>query len=263
MIRADDFERALARLIEAAGERERVDIPETQAISYIEEITGDHDRAIEHWEELSEKLRRWTVRNGRAVQWNFVRNAVQIRALPTAEELQNAAMLYEQETPVLLEQRIRSLSGIEFEHFLGVVLGRLPQFRNISLTRPSRDDGIDFKGIYVAEHASPHFALVGQAIVIGQAKQTSAAVNASDARDFIGALDTAGERRTVGLLISTSGFTEPALQALKRSRYFIITWGMSELLAVSQSSITRRIDVAFTLPDETFWDELLGRTNTS
>jgi hypothetical protein len=260
---ADQFEAVVARLIKAAENRERLDIPEQEVIGYIEELTGDHDKAVEAWESVAAGLRNWIVRGGYALQWNFIGNVVRVRALPTAEELESAAELYELATPLDLEERIKKLSGVEFERFLGEVLGTLPQLRHVSVTQPSRDGGIDFKGTYVAEHASPHFTLVGQATVIGQAKQISAPLAVDKARDFIGALDTAGERRVLGILVSTGGFTEPALDALRRSRFFIITWGLKDLLDISQAATTRRIQVSFSMPDETFWDELLGRTKTS
>lgn len=263
MSSADQFEAVVARLIKAAANSERVDIPESEVIKYIEEVTGDHEKAVEVWETIAVGLRNWIVRGGYALQWNFIRNVVRVRALPTAEELQSAAELYELATPLDLEERIKKLSGLEFERFLGAVLGTLPQLRHVYVTPPSRDGGIDFRGAYVAEHASPHFTLVGQASVIGQAKQISAPLSVDKARDFVGALDTAGERRVLGILVSTGGFTEPALDTLRRSRFFIITWGLKDLLDISRAATTTRIQVSFSIPDETFWDELLGRTKTS
>src|SRR5436190_54616 len=146
MIRADLFETMLQRLIDLAGVSERIDITEKQTISVIEDILCDRDEALVAWDEFSLQLRRWTVRSAKAIQWNFIGSVVRIRTLPKAEELEGAAELYEHATPLDLEQRVRSLSGIEFEHFLGAILGRLPQFRNIAVTRPSRDEGIDVRG---------------------------------------------------------------------------------------------------------------------
>jgi nicotinic acid phosphoribosyltransferase len=94
--------------------------------------------------------------------------------------------------------------------------------------------------------------------LIGQAKQVAAPITAPTARSFIGAIDTAGVQHAVGLFVSTAGFTQQAISALGKSRYPIVTWGMTEILAKAAPIATRQVDISFTVPDETFWSEISG-----
>jgi hypothetical protein len=248
------FELLVAWLIKKAGTSERFDVTEEEVITFIQsELNIDRVSAIVEWQEISDLFReKKIVRDGYLVQWHMFRSAFQVRRLATAEEIQSTAELYQLSTSDEIARRIRGLTGIEFEHFITTVLSRRSEYRNLTITQASRDGGIDFKGFYVPP--SPH----PQAPLVGQAKQVAAPISASTARDFIGALDTAGEKRVYGLLVSTAGFTEPAVQAIENSRYHIMRWDMGVLLAMSRGIVTRQIDVSFEVPDQAFWDEVIG-----
>jgi hypothetical protein len=248
------FESLVAWLIRAAGQSDRAEISEEKAICFLqEELVCDRDTAIAAWQSLFDSFRqKKIVRDGHLVQWQIFRSGFQVSRLATAEEIQSTAEIYESTTPEEVARKIRGLTGIEFERFLTAVLARRPEYRNISVTQASRDGGIDFKGHYVQPDV--------QAPLIGQAKQVAAAVSASIARDFIGALDTSGERKVFGLFVSTGGFTEPAMTAIQNSRFHIITWDMSDLLKASRGIVTRQISITFEVPDQTFWDEIVGST---
>ena len=62
------------------------------------------------------------------------------------------------------------------------------------------------------------------------------------------------------LLVSTAGFTEPAILAIENSRYHIIRWDINDLVEVSRGIATRQFDVSFEVPDQAFWDEVIGST---
>ena len=248
------FELLVGWLMKTAGQSDRAEISEDRAISYLaDEMNLDRVGAIAEWEALSDGFRRKKiVRDGHLVQWQMFRSAFQVSRLATAEEVQSCAEIYQLTTHEEVERKIRGLTGIEFERFLTAVLSRRPEYRNIQITQASRDGGIDFRGSYFG----PDLHL--QSPLIGQAKQVANPISASVARDFIGALDTAGERRVLGLLVSTGGFTEPAIQAIEGSRYHIKRWNMTDLVSISRGIATRQIDVSFEVPDQPFWDEVIG-----
>jgi restriction endonuclease Mrr len=191
------------------------------------------------------------VRDGYLVQWQIFRGVLEVRKLATAQEIESTAELYETTTSNEIARKIRSLTGIEFERFLTAVLSRLSEYRNIRVTQASRDGGIDFRGYYMPPNLQ-------QTPLIGQAKQVGAPVSASAARDFIGALDTAGEQRAFGLFVSTGGFTDAAIAALEKSRYHIMRWDMKDVLMFSRGIASCRIEVSFEVPDEAFWNEVIG-----
>jgi restriction endonuclease Mrr len=244
-----------SRLIRVAGDRGRIDISEKRIISLLEEVSTDRLEALELWEVGSRYFER-VVRDGYVMQWDYFRRAIRVSKLPTVEELQSAAEIYELATPEEVERKIRGLTGVEFERFLGAILGRMPAFRNVVTTQGSHDGGVDLRGHYIPSSIGPQFDL------LGQAKQWKSAVTASQARDFIGALDTCGRPRVIGLFVSTSGYTRPAIDTFDKSRYNFIRWEMIDLIGISQGLATRRVEVSFSVPDETFWDEVLGPAQT-
>ena len=216
---------------------------------------GAGDSATEIWEELTKELRFPVVRRNYAYEWNMFRRALCITRLPSLIDCERIAELYQRSTPEEVRRRIRELTGVQFESFLKSVLSSDRSLANVSITCASHDGGIDFKGSLV--QGSLRLPL------IGQAKQTKSAVTAALARDFIGALDTSGEAKSVvGLYVSTGGFTEPAVEAFERSRFHIMTWGLDDVAnrAVEYGVGVQRIDLEFVLVDDTFWDELSGKT---
>lgn len=248
------FEFILGWLIRTADRHATSEVTESDVISCLQEEVGlDRVGAIAKWEALSSTFRnKKVVRDGFLVEWRLFRGALQVIKLPTVEEVQSTAEIYDNTTNEELERKIRNLSGMEFERFLAAVLGRQPEYRNISLTPASHDGGIDIRGLYVPANEQL------QAPLFGQAKQVSAPIPASTARDFIGSLDIAGERRVYGLLVSSGGFTEPAVKAIRDSRYHITRWDMSDLLRECRDIATRQVHLSFSVPDQTFWDEVVG-----
>jgi len=232
-----------------------VQLEECEVVNILEGKLGAGGIATEIWEELTKELRPPIVRRGFAYEWNMFRRKLFITRLPDLIDCERIAELYEKSTPEELRTRICRLTGVQFESFLRSLLSSDSRLTNISITRVSHDGGIDFKGSLVQG--------LLQLPLIGQAKQTKAAVTAGLARDFVGALDTSGEPKSVvGLYVSTGGFTEPAVEAFKRSRFHIMTWSLDEVAsrAVEYGVGAQRKNLQFLLLDETFWDELGGKT---
>lgn len=246
-------ERLISWLIERAGASDRVDVPEQDVISHIEdELDLNRVDAVIEWERICEDVRKQKiVRDGYLIQWQMFRSAFQVTRFPTVEEIQSTAEIYAGSTDTVLMNRIRNLTGLEFERFIATVLSHSAEYRNITVTPASRDGGVDFRGAY-----APSEQL--KAPLMGQAKQVTHPVGASVAREFIGALETANERRVFGLIVSTAGFTDPAIATLDGSRFHILHWGMDELLKVSRGIATRLVDIRFEVPDQSFWDEIVG-----
>ncbi len=255
MSRSNLFDELVNWLVRTSADRDRVEIPEDHVIVFLQQLLSvDRESAIAEWQALSNGLRgRKVVRNGHLLHWHVFKNCLQVTRLATAEEIQGTAEIYGSTTDEELARRIRALSGFEFERCLTAVLVRRPEFGKIQVTQATRDGGIDFRGEYVAPE-------LGRTPLIGQAKRVGAPIAASVARDFIGAIATSGERRAFGLIVSTAGFTEPAARALEESQFHVLKWDMNDLLRHSRGIATRHIEVSFDVPDQTFWDEIVGPT---
>lgn len=227
------------------------EVSDKDLIGKLEKELGAHERAAEIWDEISQELRYPVVRRGYAYEWNMFRKVLVVTRLPDLVECERLAELYERSTPEELRRRICDLTGLQFENFIRSILSSDPKLTNISITAISHDGGIDFKGVIVNDYVPLP--------LIGQAKQTKTAVTASLARDFIGALDTSGQPKSVvGLFVSTGGFTEPASEAFRRSRFHIITWDINEVAhrAVKYGVGIKNKNLTITTVDDTFWDEL-------
>jgi hypothetical protein len=249
---AEVVDELLQWLIDSVGDGERADIPEQTVVAYCGAACANQANGIEIWQRISGDLRRPVLRDGFVIQWNFFRNVVRVIRLPSPEELLSSAEHYQRATPQEIERKIRSLTGQQFERFMGAVLIQSPEFRNIVVTSGGPDGGVDIRGHYVPSRTGHIFSL------IGQAKQVGEPITAPAARDFIGAIDTAGTHHPFGLFVSTSGFTQPAASALEKSRYPIVKWGMAEIVANAEPITTRQVDISFAVPDETFWGEISG-----
>lgn len=250
---SDISEVVIQRLLEVAQEKDRVEVSESKLLSYLQrKMSVDASSAQEAWEAVSNSFRKIVIRKGYIIQWNFIRNIVTVVRILPAEEVESIAELYQRATPAEIERKIRSLSGTDFERFLAAVLSRRPEFRNISLTPATGDGGVDFTGNYFDPLLGCEFRL------IGQAKQWAVPVSVGVAREFVGTMALTRVPALIGIMICTNGFTVPAAAALEASQHTIVRWDMGMLLKMSQGIATRQIEISFSVPDDTFWGELIG-----
>jgi hypothetical protein len=232
------------------------EIPEPDILTLLRESPSGADAAAEVWEEIASELRHPVVRMGYVYEWNIFRRTLCITRLPGGVECERISELYARSTPEEIRRRICALTGTQFEEFLRSLLAAEPTLKHVALTPGSHDGGIDVKGRFIRGHLLPELPL------IGQAKQIAAPVSASMARDFIGALDTAGETKpVVGLYVSTSGFTAPAVEALASCKYHVMTWDLDEVTkrALAAGVGVLKIELPLLLADDTFWEELHGK----
>jgi Restriction endonuclease len=245
------IDRLLSALQQSLSDQPYVEIGEREILDTLRTLSSDIDPA-EYWETLSGEFRRRVVRRNRVFAWNLFRRVLCISLLPSREELERVQEIYEDATPRDAASLMRSLTGRQFELFLGELLPRVENFRNVVITKASSDGGIDFRAAYQTP------ANKQPLVIVGQAKQVAAAVGTREAREFVGALHLAREKAPVGLFISTSGFTKPASEVFDGCGFNVWKWGMDELLkhvfkaevGVSEASITVK------MIDATFWDEL-------
>jgi hypothetical protein len=253
-VSAQDITEALVQgLLGTVREKNHVEIAVLEVIDLLQkELSTTPLLAQEAWEGVSGDFRKILVREGYTIQWNFIRGVVIVERMPRIEELQGIGEIYQRATPAEVARKIRLLTGVEFERYLAAVLSRRSEFRNITLTPGSGDGGIDFTGYYINSTMGREFPLVGQA------KQWSVPIPVGVAREFIGTMALTPGSGLMGIMIGTSGFTASAAEALDSSKLSITRWDMTELLRMSHGIATKQIEVSFSVPDDTFWGEILG-----
>src|SRR5262249_13026954 len=126
-----ELEEVLGELRESCGELQYVEIAESAILEKLQIRAGSRTDAAEIWEYVAAKLRRPTVLDGRVYEWNLFRKVVCVTRLPGGDEVERIAEMYALSTPQEVDRRIRGLSGIQFEHFLGELLRRIPSFRSV------------------------------------------------------------------------------------------------------------------------------------
>jgi len=251
----DDLERdPVSRVFRLAMGSEVREVTEETVIATIAGDDLENLRAAEAWEQVAEVFRKGVVRQGIVYEWNLFRRVLRITPLPRADEVERIAELYSTSTPHEIERRIASLEGRQFENFLHELLSRMPQFSGVYLTPIAHDGGVDIGGNYTPDPHGPKWRL------LGQAKRVTGAVDSAQARDFIGALDISRENKVVGLYICTAGFSGPALNAFRLSRFQILTWALPELKhhVLASAVGVQRVRLELDVPDETFWEEIRG-----
>lgn len=238
-----------------AASYQDVELAEGQILEIFARVVGGPEAAKRLWERVSQQLRKPRVSHGYVFHWNMFKSVMSISRLPTAEQLERISEYYRESAPRDVKSYLRSLTGRQFEILVVTLLTKLSKFRNVLITQLSNDGGVDFRGWYVPEANGPEWPLVGQA------KHLSRSVSASAARDFIGALDTCGEKAPVGLFISISGFSQPAVRAFDASHYRIVRWSLDELTSrlLEAGLGVRTFAPDVRIVDQTFWEELRGR----
>lgn len=238
-------------VLKLANDSPYTEISEENLITLLSQST-DRTRALEIWEIVAPRLRHSFVKHHRVLQWNFFRRVITVTRALTVEEIDRFASASELAIPYTIGEQLRSLSGLAFERFMADFLNRLPQFKDVSVTKASRDDGVDFKGFYQPEVDGPRWRL------IGQAKQWGVAISSSMAREFVGALSTSGERHIVGLYVSMNGYSAPAINTFKRSDHTIRTWELSDIqkFALKHEVGTKSFEATLPILDQTYWNEI-------
>ena len=148
---------------------------------------------------------------------------------------------------------ISDLSFEAFEHLMRQAFGRISWAKDISITKVSHDDGIDFVGKFVEKASGLLLPLVGQA------KHWNAKVGSEAIRTFLGSIVVRKDHRSaVGVYVATSGFTDDAMRMIRKSPNHIIYKdldGLVDLMITNRIGVSR-ISIKGLSLDSGFWNDL-------
>lgn len=152
-----------------------------------------------------------------------------------------------------LRESIVRLSFVEFEHLMRQVFVRTDWSKDVTVTKISHDDGIDFEGKFVEKSSGLLLPLVGQA------KHWKTKVGSEEIRTFLGSIAVRNDHRmTVGVYVSTNGFTDDGLRMIRKAPNHIIWFDLDKLaeLMIANKIGVSAVSVRGLGLDSGFWNDL-------
>ena len=149
--------------------------------------------------------------------------------------------------------KIGHLDPAQFEDFVANVFRSLPWVRAVSTTKRSHDGGIDLVGTYSDPKARIELPF------LGQVKRWGSRVDFPEMTKFLGALELASSKNTIGIYVASNGYTDGAKKAVERAGRKVILYDAPGLvdLMLENSIGVRRTNLEAVSPDDEFWSELL------
>lgn len=193
--------------------------------------------------------------DGWAIHYNVYTDKYLFNRLLPPELLTRVAELHSKNIERSLADALRRLTARQFELFIGNLLNRLPGYRSVSVTKATRDGGVDFTALLGGPgELDTH--------VVGQAKHWMSHVSAPEVHKLIGviAIEAKGGVPVRGMMIALSGLTAPADDVLRDSPFMIDKLELTDLISLMlENGVgTQRFTVNGVVADPSFWEELYG-----
>jgi len=215
-----------------------------------EGLSGDPVLIFEKWED---ELRFQKIIKDYTIIYSGTKEILTIQWLPSWENIDWATEIRTDNLDNELKNTIKHFDGYEFEHFIRDVFNDLPWMKEVRITKLSGDGGIDFVGKFIDEES--HMELP----VLGEAKHWTSKVGAKQIRDFLGGiLLKENKRPTIGIYVSTSGFSEDALKNIRLAPVKIMTYdidSITELMIKYKIGISNVAITGLKL-DRGFWSNI-------
>jgi len=215
-------------------------------------IHDDPTLILEEWEEL---LRKSILIEDYLARYNPYSDILFVDWIPNWSNIEWAAEIRNNDLASELWEAVASLTGEEFERFLGQVLSQVPWAKDVKVTGKGGDGGIDFAGRFIENQSGLELLLYGQA------KHWADKIGSESLRTFVGSTHLKSRGRTsVGVYVATGGFTENAIETARNSQTKILLYDMPALVELM---IRNEIGIAKVIArgrkiDNGFWDDLQG-----
>ena len=186
------------------------------------------------------------------VKYSLYTDTLTVEDIPPWEKLSRLAEIRNDRVQHEIRERITELPWNEFPIFLKSVFEKVPWVRGFRIRKMSRDDGVDFEAKYVTD-------TIPESPLIGQAKHWKAKAGSDTIRNFIGSVEIHPRvKRAFGMFVSTSGFTDDALETLEKCRFQILQFDAINLatLMLKYGIGVRKFSIDGVDLQASFWEEL-------
>lgn len=215
-----------------------------------EGLSEDPALTFEEWES---KLSSTTMVDDYVTKYSPFTETFIVQWLPSWENIGWAAEIRQNDLNNELKQTIGLLGFDEFERMMKRIFEATTWTKDIRITKSTRDDGIDFAGKFVERQSHLELPL------LGQAKHWKSKVGSPAIRDFLGSISLRSRRLpTVGIFVSTSGFSDDAWRTIRLSPARIIPYdmdGLVELMVKNKVGVSR-VSITGLKVDRSFWADI-------
>lgn len=204
---------------------------------------------FEDWEPF---LRKSFLIENHLVRYNIYTETLTIEIVPSLERMNRAAETYLMNLKSLIVRAISDLTFEEFERLMGELFQKVPWVEGVNVTRLSRDEGIDFEGTYRDRKSGLQMRL------FGQAKHWHSKVGSEAVRTFIGSISVRSGSPSIGIFVSTGGFTDGAKTMMRKAPVRILSYDVNGLadLMIDHGIGVEVFKIEGKTVDELFWKEL-------
>ncbi len=208
--------------------------------------------AIE-FEQLESALRGTFFRGGWSVHYNVFNDRLVFERILDTKILGRLVELEEKHIRQELLEKIGQLDPYQFENFVAYLFRCLPWIHAVTATKRSHDGGIDLVGEYMDPKAEIELPF------LGQVKRWGSRVDFPEMTKFLGALESAAQKNTIGIYVASNGYTDAAKKAAERFGRRIVLYDADNLVGLMlQNNVgVRRKTLEAVSPDDEFWAELL------
>jgi len=204
---------------------------------------------FEEWEPILSKAR---IVGNYLVRYNFFTDTLNVEVILPPEIIERALEIYSKTVNQSIMTEISNLNFREFETLVQNVFSRLSWIQSFTVTKRYKDGGIDFLGVYLDRDSNLRMNM------LGQAKHWKTKVGPEPIRALIGSMSTYAKAHSIGIFVSTEGFTEEAIKAVKNSPFRILTFDKIDLakLMIKYKIGVKKIEFEGLIADERFWEEI-------
>ena len=212
-------------------------------------IQDDPDLVFEDWEPL---LRKSFFIKNHLVHYNIYTETLTIEIVPTLQLMSRAAETYSINLKSSVINAISDLTFEEFEQLMEELFQRVPWIEKINITQRTRDGGIDFEGTYRDDKSGLRMKL------FGQAKHWNSKVGSETLRTFIGSISVRFDSPSIGIFVSTGGYTNDAKAVMLKSPIRILPYDIDNLanLMINHGIGVKTFRIEGKIIDQLFWKEI-------
>jgi len=240
----------LARLGEGLH---RAEINRKDLLSELAGVGPAADELALEFEAQESALRETVFVSGWSVYYNVFTDKVIFERILDANVIARLVEVKEKNIRREIMDKIGHLDPAQFEDFVANVFRSLPWVRAVNTTKRSHDGGIDLVGIYSDPKARIELPF------LGQVKRWGSRVDFPEMTKFLGALELASSKSTIGIYVASHGYTDGAKKAAEHSGRKVMLYDAPGLvdLMLENSIGVRRTNLEAVSPDDEFWSELL------
>ncbi len=191
--------------------------------------------------------------NNHFIHYNFISEKLTLEKYPSLQFMERASEKYLRYLKEEVVKKLINLNFDVFERLMKEIFSGIPWIEEIEITQLTNDGGIDFTGKYIDSNSGLKMPIFGQVKHWKKSK-----VGSPQIRDFIGSLVVNSSEPSLGLFVSTCGFTRGVKDVIKKSSTKILLLDVNDLaeLMIKYNIGIQTYLIEGKVIEDTFWNEI-------